>query len=45
MPLTTHMIHPRVSLLTSPDTMVGRLSPMALSMTLEEGDRISWCLQ
>lgn len=38
MPLTTHMIHPRVSLLTPPDTMVGRSSSEALSLTLEVGD-------
>lgn len=32
MPLTTHMIHPRVSLLTSAASMIGCQSPMALSL-------------
>lgn len=33
MPLTMHMIHPRVSLLTSATSMVGCQSPLALSLT------------
>lgn len=45
MPLTTHMIHPRVSLLTPSDTMVGHSRPVARCLTLEVGDQISWCPQ
>lgn len=33
MPLTMHMIHPRVSLLTSATSMVGCQGPLALSLT------------
>lgn len=33
MPLTMHMIHPRVSLLTSATSMIGCQSPLALSLT------------
>lgn len=45
MPLTMHMIHPRVSLLTPVASMVGRSSPRAVSCgNLVEGDQ-TWCLQ
>lgn len=45
MPLATHMIHPRMSLLTSPDIVVGGVNATALRLTLGEGDRISRWLQ
>lgn len=47
MPLTMHMIHPRVSLLTSATSMIGCQSPLALSLDtsvvlLRSGACSSW---